>query len=410
MTYISHAQNFEDYRLYRALKHVELGKYIDVGAWDPEYHSVSHNFYENGWRGVNIDADEVSFLKLSTKRPLDINLNKFVTSKSGMMQFLSVSKSGLSTGNKMIAEKLKNDSTLTTSIQKIQCVTLNDIFRQFENEEVHWLKIDVEGSELEVLESWGTNPSRPWIVIVEATIPGTAELGDNVWETYLLERDYIYAYFDGLNKFYVNQNQRHLISSIQSPISIFDDVVTFENHLRYDALLRLNEYLGTDTLNLYENFVGQSQIDLLAAEIQQLVKSNQNQNVTIANYEKLVDHYEDLMHSAEKSLFDAQSELARIKKSKAYRLIRPLLSLYFKLLRIDVNASFKKILIKIVARLIRNKKRKALIMKYVSPKFVLKMRNKIYFNDISLKSSDDISKSDLPIMELEQLLQDFRDR
>ncbi len=408
MTYISRAQNFEDYRVYRALKHVEVGKYIDVGAWDPEYHSVSHNFYENGWRGVNIDADEVSFLKLSTKRPLDLNLNNFVTSKSGVIDFLSVSKSGLSTGNKLIAEKLKDDSTLKTSTHKIKCITLDSIFSQLESEEVHWLKIDVEGSELEVLESWGTNLSRPWIVIVEATTPGTAELDDNAWEKYLLERDYIFAYFDGLNKFYVNQNQKHLIRSIQSPISIFDDVITFENQLRYDALQQINASLSTGTLNLIENFVGQPKVDLLAAEIQQLVETRKNQNVTIANYKKLIDHFENLLQSSKNSLCEAQSELARIKKSKAYRVIRPLLSLYFKLLNFNMKVLLKKISLKIVAQIIRNKRCKMLIIKYVSPKFVLKIRNKLYFNDTSLKLPEDTSVSDLPMLELEQLLQDFR--
>ncbi len=33
--FISHAQNFEDVILWRALKHVQNGFYIDVGAQDP---------------------------------------------------------------------------------------------------------------------------------------------------------------------------------------------------------------------------------------------------------------------------------------------------------------------------------------------------------------------------------------
>jgi len=32
MTFISYAQNFEDVMLYRTLKHIEKGFYIDVGA------------------------------------------------------------------------------------------------------------------------------------------------------------------------------------------------------------------------------------------------------------------------------------------------------------------------------------------------------------------------------------------
>ena len=55
MQIISYAQNFEDVILWRALKHVERGFYIDVGAQDPVINSVSLAFYEKGWRGVHVE-------------------------------------------------------------------------------------------------------------------------------------------------------------------------------------------------------------------------------------------------------------------------------------------------------------------------------------------------------------------
>ena len=33
--FTSYAQNMEDIRLWRALRHVRSGRYIDIGAWDP---------------------------------------------------------------------------------------------------------------------------------------------------------------------------------------------------------------------------------------------------------------------------------------------------------------------------------------------------------------------------------------
>jgi hypothetical protein len=41
MTFVSYAQNYEDVMLYRALKGVERGFYIDVGAMDPIVDSVT---------------------------------------------------------------------------------------------------------------------------------------------------------------------------------------------------------------------------------------------------------------------------------------------------------------------------------------------------------------------------------
>jgi hypothetical protein len=46
MSFISYAQNLEDVMLYRALKHVECGFYIDVGAQHPVIDSVTKAFYD----------------------------------------------------------------------------------------------------------------------------------------------------------------------------------------------------------------------------------------------------------------------------------------------------------------------------------------------------------------------------
>ena len=51
MSFVSYAQNFEDVMLWRALKHVENGFYVDIGAQDPLVDSVSLAFYEHGWQG-----------------------------------------------------------------------------------------------------------------------------------------------------------------------------------------------------------------------------------------------------------------------------------------------------------------------------------------------------------------------
>jgi len=59
--YIYYAQNFEDVMLWRALKHIKNGFYIDIGAWDPVIDSVSNLFYENGWRGINVGDNHLDW-------------------------------------------------------------------------------------------------------------------------------------------------------------------------------------------------------------------------------------------------------------------------------------------------------------------------------------------------------------
>ena len=52
---VSYAQHGEDIVLWRAFRNQKTGTYVDVGAFDPTYDSVTRLFYERGWRGINID-------------------------------------------------------------------------------------------------------------------------------------------------------------------------------------------------------------------------------------------------------------------------------------------------------------------------------------------------------------------
>ena len=71
MTFISYSQNFEDVMLWRALKHIKNGFYIDVGANHPEEDSVTKSFYENGWSGINIEPEKEFYELLEEGRESD---------------------------------------------------------------------------------------------------------------------------------------------------------------------------------------------------------------------------------------------------------------------------------------------------------------------------------------------------
>lgn len=73
---ISYAQNFEDVLLWRALKSINNGFYIDVGANDPIVDSVTKWFYEQGWSGINIEPSQEFYKEICTDRPRDINICK----------------------------------------------------------------------------------------------------------------------------------------------------------------------------------------------------------------------------------------------------------------------------------------------------------------------------------------------
>ena len=197
-----------DVILWRALKHVERGVYVDVGAQDPYVDSVSLAFYEHGWRGLHVDASPYYADLLRKARPDEIVIEAVIGGSEGSITFFEFPNTGLGTGNQSIAE-LNEAQGYSAERLEVSCRTLDDVLAQLAGGDIHWLKIDVEGMEADVIASWRSDV-RPWVLVVEATLPNTQTPNHDAWEKNLLSRGYAFVYFDGLNRFYVHNSHREL--------------------------------------------------------------------------------------------------------------------------------------------------------------------------------------------------------
>lgn len=220
--FVSYAQNFEDVLLWRALKHVEQGFYIDIGAQDPSIDSVSRAFYERGWRGVHVEPVDRYVKNLRAARPDDEVIQAAIATVEGTIPFFDFPNTGLSTGNTSVAAMHERDGLSAKHIEvtSMRLATLLDRYRE---REIHWLKIDVEDMEHEVVESWTPSRVRPWIVIIESTLPRSPEPNFSGWESLIINLDYEFAYFDGLNRFYVHRSKSELKEKLQVGPNVFDD-------------------------------------------------------------------------------------------------------------------------------------------------------------------------------------------
>jgi FkbM family methyltransferase len=225
MTIISYAQNFEDIMLWRALRHVSNGFYIDVGAQHPRIDSVSRLFYEKGWRGMHIEAQLQYALLLQQDRPDEIVLPVAISDRSGVMVFYEVpiGGGGLSTGDQTIAEVHRLQNHLEVHEIVTPTLTLDDVFLQIGARDIHWLKIDVEGMEGQVIDGWTMETVKPWILVIESTFPMTETPTHEGWERKVLSRGYCHAYWDGLNRFYVATDHPDLLEHLRTPPNVFDD-------------------------------------------------------------------------------------------------------------------------------------------------------------------------------------------
>ena len=221
MSFISYAQNYEDVMLWRALKHVEKGFYIDIGAQDPLVDSVSLAFYEHGWRGVHVEPTSQYASKLRRARPDETIMQVAIGKDADTLAFFEFNDTGLSTADPIIAQRHEQRG-FTCNQTVVPMISMDKLLDKFGGHTIHWLKIDVEGFEKCVLESWKLAPVRPWILVIESTLPSTETMSHAEWENIVLLKGYEFAYFDGLNRFYVLKEQSNLKQAFNCGPNIFD--------------------------------------------------------------------------------------------------------------------------------------------------------------------------------------------
>lgn len=217
----SRAQNFEDVMLWRAVGDVEAGFFIDVGAQHPIKDSVSKIFSEHGWRGIHVEPTPEFSDMLRTDRPNETVIAAVVSEKQGTVTFFNIADTGLSTGRRDIAEAHAAAGYPYREIT-VPTLSLDDLLALAPSDDIHWLKIDVEGMEREVLESWRTSLRRPWIVVIEANLPGSQTPSHESWEELILAKGYHHVYYDGLNRFYISDAHHALDDHFALPPNIFD--------------------------------------------------------------------------------------------------------------------------------------------------------------------------------------------
>lgn len=163
---ISFSQEGEDLLLKRLLPDIQKGFYIDIGSHHPQRLSNSYLFYLDGWRGINIDPLPNSKEKFDRIRPRDLNLQIGISNTNSILEYYMFNEPAYNTFNREVAELRPNPK----GTLKLAVSTLESILEEHAstNQTIHFMSIDVEGHELEVLRSNNWQIYRPRIVLAEA--------------------------------------------------------------------------------------------------------------------------------------------------------------------------------------------------------------------------------------------------
>lgn len=285
---ISYAQNFEDVILWRALKEIPHGRYIDIGGQDPIIDSVSKAFYDHGWRGVHVEPIPEYAEKIRASRPEELVLEIALDLSKGAIKMHSFPDTGLSTGVKAIAE-LHHEDGLTSNIIEVKTDTLESVLNDMGEDDIHWMKVDVEGMEQNVLESWYDAQARPWIVVVESTKPNSPEETECLWEVEVTSRGYVFMYFDGLNRYYLHKNQMDLCNYFGLGPNVFDDFVVADT----------SSYKFVDNVVAYTSKV-RAESDRVIIKLQQKISNKTQQfDSEVVRLNGHIHHIQTMLNLAE---------------------------------------------------------------------------------------------------------------
>ena len=240
--FVSFSQNGEDVLLNRVFGQMDAGVYVEVGANHPRIDSVSRSFYDRGWSGIAIEPNPTYADLYRKERPRDIVIEAAVTdSLESSITLHLIEGTGLSTLMDAISiEHVEHGQAVTDvtvpTIRLDKAITANGLAAK----DIHFLMIDTEGAELQVLRSIDLTVVRPWVLIVEATAPGSTVATHESWEPLVLEAGYHFCLFDGLSRFYVSSEKRaELAAPLSYPVCVFDDFVTLDELALESELERL---------------------------------------------------------------------------------------------------------------------------------------------------------------------------
>ena len=133
------------------------GKFLDIGCFDPTRHNNTYQMYKNGWHGINIDLNPLTIDLFNFARKKDININAAISDneENKTLYFLDE----LNTQNTLESNHLsflKNHHNIKEeeiSKQKIRTRRLDKILDSYNFNDIDFMNIDVEGHELNILNS-----------------------------------------------------------------------------------------------------------------------------------------------------------------------------------------------------------------------------------------------------------------
>jgi len=164
---ISYSYGGIDALINNIFKKQSFGFYVDVGCNHPIKNNNTYLLYKRGWHGINIDVDLKNIETFNYARPQDYNVNIGVSNKEGVEKlFFYHDKSSINTLNENVKKYQKAN---ISQVKHVNTQTLNQILdiSVFNNINIDFLSIDIEGDEMKVLQNFNFLKYSPKVIVIE---------------------------------------------------------------------------------------------------------------------------------------------------------------------------------------------------------------------------------------------------
>ncbi|MEP7018317.1 MAG: FkbM family methyltransferase [Actinomycetota bacterium] len=226
--FISYAQNREDVVLWRALRDVSAGRYVEVGANHPRIDSVTRAFYDRGWSGITIEPMHEFAEAHRAERPRDTMIEAVITDEDTETVVLhEIPATGLSSIVDAVGAQHRAAGSQVID-KPVRALRLSDVLEDHAapGQDVHFMLVDTEGSEPQVLASIDLHKFRPWVLVIESTAPNSTVQTHDAWEPAVLGAGYRLCLFDGLSRFYVaEEHAETLQAKLAYPACVHDSFI-----------------------------------------------------------------------------------------------------------------------------------------------------------------------------------------
>ncbi|MGN6491680.1 MAG: FkbM family methyltransferase [Agriterribacter sp.] len=191
----SYSQTGEDViieYLFDSLK-ISHPTYLEIGTNQPKISNNTYSFYKKGCKGVCIEPDPEMAKIIKAERPKDtiLNIGIGVTDQGSADFYLFPGlTNGWSTFSKIEADIRRRDSGVNYRTLSVPQKNINAIMQDYFAPHPNFISLDVEGLDLEILQSVNFAKFRPEVICVETITFGYL---NNTEKKITAINDYMYS-------------------------------------------------------------------------------------------------------------------------------------------------------------------------------------------------------------------------